>query len=96
MLQSVGMTGKQLRLTLFFEGALYTALTVFFTLTVGLGICSLIVQVIAGQVWFFRRSFTVLPSLYCVIPLFVICAAVPLVCHKWMEKESLVERLRVE
>jgi len=96
MLQSVGMTGKQLRSTLFYEGVCYTALTAFFTLTAGLALGRLILQVIAGQVWFFRQSFTVAPSLYCVVPLFLICAVVPLACYKWLVRESLVERLRVE
>jgi putative ABC transport system permease protein len=96
MLQSVGMTGKQMRSTLFYEGVCCTALTAFFTLTVGFALGRLIVQVIAGQVWFFRQSFTVAPSLYCVIPLFLICAIVPLACYKWLVRESLVERLRVE
>jgi len=96
MLQSVGMTGKQLRRTLFYEGVCYTALTAVFTLTAGLGICRLIVQGIAGQAWFFKQRFTAMPSIYCVIPLFVICALVPLVCYKRLIHGSLVERLRVE
>jgi len=96
MLQSVGMTGKQLHCTLFYEGVCYTALTAVFTLTAGLGIGRLIVQGIAGQVWFFRQNFTAMPSIYCAIPLFVICALVPLVCYKRLTRESLVERLRVE
>jgi len=96
MLQSVGMTGKQMRSTLFYEGVCYTGLTAFFTLTVGFALGQMILQVIAGQVWFFRQSFTVAPSLYCVFPLFLICAVVPLVCYKWLVRESLVERLRVE
>jgi putative ABC transport system permease protein len=95
MLQSVGMTGKQLRGTLFCEGLCYTALAAVFTLTAGLGIGRLIVQGIAGQVWFFRQSFTAMPSIYCAIPLFAICALVPLVCYKQLTQESLVERLRV-
>jgi putative ABC transport system permease protein len=96
MLQSVGMTGKQLRSMLFYEGVCYTTLTAFFTLTAGFALGRLILQVIAGQVWFFKQSFTVTPSLYCVIPLFLICAVVPLACYKWLVRESLVERLRVE
>jgi putative ABC transport system permease protein len=96
MLQSVGMTGKQLRGTLFYEGVCYTALTAVFTLTAGLGIGRLILQGIAGQVWFFKQRFTAIPSIYCAIPLFVICALVPLVCYKQLAQESLVERLRVE
>ena len=96
MLQSVGMTGRQMRNTLFYEGVCYTALTVVFTLTAGLGLGYLIVQVIAGQIWFFSQRFTIMPSLYCVAPLFLICAIVPTACYKWMIRDSLVERLRVE
>ena len=96
MLQSVGLTGRQLRQTLFLEGAFYTALTAFFTLTAGFVIGRLIVQVIAGQVWFFEQSFTVLPSVISLAPLLVICAAVPIICYGWLTRDSLVERLRVE
>jgi putative ABC transport system permease protein len=96
MLQSVGMTGKQLRQTLFFEGTFYTALTAIFTLTAGLGIGRLIVRVIAGQAWFFNQNFTVLPSVLSLAPLLIICAIVPLVCYAKLNRNSLVERLRVE
>jgi putative ABC transport system permease protein len=96
VLQSVGMTGKQLRRTLFFEGACLAALTAFFTLTAGFFLGRLIVQVIAGQVWFFRESFTVAPSVYCMVPLLLICAAAPLVCYARLTKSSLVDRLRIE
>ena len=96
MLQSVGMTGKQLRYMLFYEGAFYAGLTVLFTLTIGIGIGRLIVNVIAGQTWFFRENLTIMPSIICTLPLLVICAAMPLVCYKWMMRDSLVKRLRIE
>jgi putative ABC transport system permease protein len=96
MLQSVGMTGKQLRGTLFFEGLFYTVMTLLFTFTAGVGISLLIVRVMAGQTWFFKEYLTVMPSVYSIIPLFLICAVVPLICYKWLIRESLVERLRVE
>jgi len=59
MLQSVGMTGRQLMRTLFFEGVFHTALTAVFTLTAGVGLSWLIVKVTAGQVWFFKQYLTV-------------------------------------
>jgi putative ABC transport system permease protein len=96
MLQSVGMTGRQIRGTLFSEGLCYTILTMLFTLTAGVGISLLIVRIIAGQVWFFREYLTIMPSLYCVIPLFLICTVVPFVCYKRLTRESVIERLRVE
>jgi putative ABC transport system permease protein len=96
MLQSVGMTGKQTRSMLFREGVCYTVLTAVFTLTAGLVIGQLIVRGIAGMTWFFNPSFTVMPSVYCAVPLFAVCAVVPLICYKRLTRESLVERLRVE
>ena len=96
MLQSVGMTGGQLRKTLFLEGAAYTILTAAFTLTVGLGFGWLIMRLIAGQVWFFKESFTALPSIICLPLLLVVCAAAPIVCYTKLNRASVVERLRVE
>jgi len=96
MLQSVGMTGKQLRETLFYEGMCYAIMTFLFTFTAGVGVSRLIVRVMAGQTWFFKEYLTIMPSVYCVVPLLVICAVVPLICYRWMARESLVERLRVE
>jgi putative ABC transport system permease protein len=96
MLQSVGMTGKQLRQTLFFEGCVYSVLSLCFTLTLGAMIGLLFVQIIAGQAWFFSQSFTVMPSVISAIPLVLICAIVPLICYKRLMRDSLVERLRVE
>jgi putative ABC transport system permease protein len=96
ILQSIGLTGKQTREMLFGEGILHAVLTILFTLTVGWGIGYLIMQVIAGQVWFFNSSFTLAPSLYCILPLLLICAIVPFVCYNRLARASVVERLRVE
>jgi putative ABC transport system permease protein len=96
MLQSVGMTGKQIIGTLLFEGVCYTSLTALFTLTAGFGLIWLIVKVMAGQAWFFKQNLTVMPSVFSLVPLFLICAVVPLVCYVKLNRDSLVERLRVE
>ncbi|MDR1558952.1 MAG: hypothetical protein LBS84_04485 [Clostridiales bacterium] len=90
------MTGVQLRGTLFFEGVSYTALTAAFTLTFGLGGGWLITRLIAGQVWFFKESFTPLPAIFCLPLLLAVCAAAPIICHAKLNRESVVERLRVE
>jgi putative ABC transport system permease protein len=96
ILQSIGMTGKQLRRTLIFEGCGYTALTAVFTMTIGLGLTYLVTLLIAGQVWFFRQSVTILPSIMCLPLLFALCAAIPVVCCSKLCGESIVDRLRVE
>jgi putative ABC transport system permease protein len=96
MLQSIGMTGRQLKQTLIFEGGGYTVLTAAFTFTIGLGLTYLITRLIAGQVWFFKQSVTVFPSVICLPLLLILCAVVPVVCYAKLTRESVVERLRVE
>lgn len=96
MMQSIGMTGRQLKSTLIFEGGGITALTAIFTMTIGIGLTGLITQLIAGQVWFFRQSVTILPSLICLPLLLVLCVAVPVICYTKLIRESIVDRLRTE
>jgi putative ABC transport system permease protein len=96
MLQSVGMTGRQLRKTLFLEGVTYTVLTAAFTLTAGLGAGQLITRLIAGQVWFFKARFTPLPSVLCLPLLLAICAAAPILCYARLNRAGVAERLRME
>lgn len=94
MLQSVGMTGRQLKAMLQIEGISYAALTVLFTGTIGTLLGWLIVRVIAGQMWFFEWTFTLTPLMIAILPLAAICAFVPVVCYRFMRRESVVERLR--
>ena len=96
MLQSVGMTGRQLRAMLFGEGALYAALTLLFAATAGSLLSWGIIRTMAGELWFFQWHFTLMPLLAAAAPLAVVCMIVPLVCYHFMQKESVVDRLRQE
>lgn len=94
MLQSVGMTTKQLRKMLISEGMWYIALTAAVTLTLGNLLSVFITKVIAGQTWFFSFRFTMLPMAI-VLPLLIIPAVViPLVSYRSVSRQSVVERLR--
>lgn len=94
MLQSVGMTGKQLKQMLFGEGLGYAVLTLLFTLTFGSVISALLTNGIANQIWFFSYHFSLMPVLICTPILLVMCALVPLICAEILQKKSIVERLR--
>ena len=96
MLQSVGMTGKQLKTMLFGEGAAYALITVLASATVGIPVSRLIVQALAGDMWFFRWNLNLTPTLAALPVLLAICAAIPLICYRFIQKTSVVERLRVE
>lgn len=94
MLQSVGMTAKQLRKMLMGEGLWYIALTAAVTLTLGSLLSAFITNAIAGQMWFFSFHFTIAPMLI-VLPLLLIPAVlIPAISGRSVSRQSVVERLR--
>lgn len=94
VLQSVGMTGRQLKKMLVFEGLLYAlgAIGVAMILTVIIGpACA---SLFGNMFWFFSYHFTILPILM-LIPVFgLLGALLPLGVYKQVVKKSIVERLR--
>ena len=95
VLQSVGMTGKQLRLMLVGEGLCYIGGTALFTLTLGSLLGYLLIYAIANQMWFFTYHFVIAPVLLVLPVLFVLAVLIPSVCYRQMKKQSVVERLRL-
>ncbi|MCM1213897.1 MAG: ABC transporter permease [Lachnospiraceae bacterium] len=94
VLQSVGMTGKQLKNMLIMEGLYYGlgAVAVAFLLT--LVSAPLAARVMSGMFWFFSYHFTVMPIM-AVMPVFgLLGVVIPLWAHRYMAKKSVVERLR--
>lgn len=94
MLQSIGMTRKQLRKMLCYEGFCYAGVSGICSLVFGI-LCSLVVvRAICAQMWFFSYHLIVWP-LFVAIPLLLIFGiAVPLVVYGATDKQSIVERLR--
>lgn len=94
MLQAVGMTGRQLKAMLIWEGMFYT---------VGSGLISLLLTLIFGPLsgkmmgslfWFFESRFTVVPAL-CALPVFALLGwLIPEILCRRLSRPSIVERLR--
>lgn len=95
MMEAVGMTRKQLRAMLVFEGLLYAGLTIGFSLTVGNVICGLLVNMAASMFWFFKYSFIIWPILACAPVLVVLAALIPYGAYGQMSRDSIVERLKL-
>lgn len=95
MMEAVGMTRKQLRAMLVFEGLLYAGLTLLFSLTVGNLICAFLVNMAAGMFWFFKYSFVIWPILVCAPVLVALAALIPYGAYGQMSKDSIVERLKL-
>lgn len=94
MLQSIGMTKKQMNEMLIWEGLTYAMLTATFVLTIGMLISYFGVSAFMGGIWFFKFKFTIIPVLICLPILFVLAIIVPVICYKIARKDSVVERLR--
>lgn len=96
MLQSIGMTGKQLKQMLIVEGLFYTLGSAFlaFTLVVILG--PVVGKAMESIFWFFTYRFTILPVVV-MIPVFAMIGIVlPLASYRGIAKQTVVERLRTE
>ena len=95
MIQSVGMTKRQLRKMLICEGLDYAAITLIVsyivsTLAVGIGVRAMT----ANE--FSTFHFTLMPLLICTPVLLAFAVLIPFFCFKNLEKQSIVERLRTE
>lgn len=93
-LQAIGMTGRQLKWMLIYEGLFYALGSA--TLAVGL---SLVLQSFLGKVlekmfWFYSAHFTILPVILSVPVFAVLGFLIPMILNKLAVKQSVVERLR--
>lgn len=94
VLQSVGMTGKQLNRMLITEGMIFAGSSVVLTMILTVVTGPLASRVLEGMFWFFSYHFTVAPVLM-VTPIFlVIGALIPLISYHYVARRSVVERLR--
>lgn len=95
MLQSVGMTGRQVKEMLIFEGIGYSLLGLSCSLVLSIIASVTVVRMMEAELSYFTWHFTLLPVALCVIPLIVITALTPSLCYKKMAQKTVVERLRI-
>lgn len=94
MLQAVGMTGRQLKAMLIWEGMFYTVGSGLIALLLTLIVGPLSGEMMEGVFWFFESRFTIVPVL-CVLPVFALLGwLIPAILYKRLAKQSIVERLR--
>ena len=95
MLQSVGMTGRQVKQMLIYEGIGYSILGLLGSLILSIIASLTVVRMMGAELTYFTWHFTLLPVFLCIIPLILITAIVPLVCYNKMAQKTVVERLRI-
>ena len=94
VLQSIGMTGRQLKKMLIGEGLCHIIITLLITLTLGSLLTYAAVMGIAHHLWFFSYHFTIMPILLSIPVLAVLSVIIPVVCYRTMCRQTIVERLR--
>lgn len=94
VLESIGMTLKQQRRMLVLEGLIYMILTFVVTCTIGALIGCYGISLLLSGSNYYTITFTIMPSLVCMPILLVFTILIPLLSQKYVNSESVVERLR--
>ena len=94
MLQSIGMTGKQLKRMLSFEGLYYAVGTIITSVILGVLFSVVVVRGISSGIWFFTYRFVMWPMLVIYPFLILLTVAIPALLYRQIAKVSIIERLR--
>ena len=94
MMNAIGMTGRQLKVILMWEGVHYAALTAVCSALGGTLLSVAFAFGVAKELFFYTYRFTLLPIAVCVPILLLLSAVIPAVSYRTICKESVVDRLR--
>ncbi len=96
VLQAVGMTGQQLKQMLIYEGVCYAGMALAASFILSLAFGPMMGEVMTSMFWFFTYRFSLLP-IACIAPLFLLMGLLlPLITHRFANRQSIVERIRAE
>ncbi|WP_419013053.1 ABC transporter permease [Dysosmobacter sp.] len=94
VLQSIGMTGKQLKTMLVYEGLFYALGAAGISLVLTLALGPVAFTAVGSLFWFFTYRLTLTPFLI-VVPVFALLGVlVPLAVYRSVSRSTIVERLR--
>ncbi|WMJ89982.1 ABC transporter permease [Anaerocolumna sp. MB42-C2] len=96
MLQSIGMTDKQLKKLLLYEGFYYILFTAAISMIVGSFLSLTLIRAFNHIAAYFSYHFTIVPFIVTIPAFIVIALGVPFITYQYIRKYSIVERLREE
>lgn len=96
IMQSIGMTGKQLKGMLYVEGLGYALGTIVVSLILGILFSVTVIQQICGGIWFFSYRFTILPILFISPILVMLTLFIPHLIYGKTVTNSIIERLKTD
>jgi len=94
MLQSIGMTGKQLKKMLYFEGLYYAFFTIVLSLILGTTFSKAVIGGILSNLWFFSYNFMIKPLIITYPVMILVAIIVPYISYTIIKKGTIIERLR--
>ncbi|MGM0123545.1 hypothetical protein IGI37_000917 [Enterococcus sp. AZ194] len=94
VMESIGMTRKQLRSLLVLEGLLYSGFSSILLLTLGSGGIVLLFKLIRSRLGYAQFFFPYLPMGVIICSLIIICISLPLLVYRRLTNQSIIERLR--
>ena len=94
VLQAVGMTGRQLKAMLVYEGLFYALSSALSAFVLSFVLNPLVGGLLENMFWFFSAKFTIVPVIIA-IPIFALLGwLIPYVMYDHTSKHSIVEQLR--
>ncbi len=96
ILESIGMTKKQILSMLIKEGIGYAIISVGVMFTIGLGFTLLAVKILSNMVGWVRFTLPPLTVGIVCFMVIILCVLIPVVMYRGMAKEELMERIRYE
>lgn len=96
ILESIGMTRRQVLSMLIREGLGYAVISLCVMFTVGLAFTVFVVETIAGMMEYAVLTFPVLPVIVVCTAVILACLIIPMVMYRSITKEDLTERIRYE
>ncbi|MHB0883936.1 FtsX-like permease family protein [Paenibacillus sp. SEL1] len=94
ILQSIGMTNKQLKTMLIYEGMYYVLGTSICSILLGSLFSVLIARPLSTQIWFMSYKFIIWPLILVLPVLLALGICLPLAIYSLSDRKTIVERLR--
>ena len=94
IMESVGMTKKQIKKMLTYEGLYYAGITLGMIFTLGLGIIYVIADMTQNLADYAKFIFPTNQLIFLVIVITLVCSITPGIVYKFSSKQSVIDRLR--
>ena len=94
VIESIGMTKRQIKKMLTFEGLYYAGITIFMIMTLGMSVVYMISKLIKNIVDYAEFVFPTSALILLVVLILLVCTITPSVVYKQSSKSSVTDRLR--